>query len=381
MTGVITAMRNWARAATAVAVLVAGASAVAPAPALAQAPAIDYGRFVPALVQDYALPAARDLRDRLQDLETDVARLCARPEEVGDAGEATSAFVDGFSAVVAAHGRLAVSRFGALADASALERLAFVPDARGVVRRQVTRLLAKEDPSALTEKTLRDKSVALQGLTALEWIAFSPDGTVVLGADLPDRAYRCAYAGALVTGLIATANEVESGYATPSGQTALLLAPGPDNRLAATSKEAAEVAFKALMTGLALMKDQVLERVLEPGPANARAARAPFARSHNALRHLSAGIEGLAQAITAAGYPEGTADANWIGNSLRFEAANARAALAAVPADLGAGLADPEARERLVYVNTILSGLRGTLAGELAGHLALKGGFNALDGD
>ncbi|GGE88959.1 hypothetical protein GCM10007285_15570 [Stappia taiwanensis] len=373
----ITTLRNWAWA-FAVAGLAAGFGAT---PVLAQEPPIDYGRFVPALVEDYALPTARDLRDRLQELEGDVARLCARPEEVGDAGEATSAFADGFAAVVAAHGRLAVSRFGALADASALERLAFVPDPRGVLRRQVTRLLAKEDPSALTAATLKDKSVALQGLTALEWIAFSPDGAVVLGTEQPDRAYRCAYAGALVAGLIATANEVGRGYASPSGQTALLLSPGPDNRLAATPKEAAEVAFKALMTGLALMKDQVLERVLEPGPANGRAARAPFARSRNAVRHLSAGIEGLALAITAAGYPEGAEGARWIGNSLQFETANARAALAAVPADLGAGLADPEARARLVYVNTILSGLRGTLAGELAGHLALKGGFNALDGD
>ncbi|MCA1299102.1 imelysin family protein [Stappia indica] len=381
MTGVITRVRTWARAASAAAVLVGLASVLAPAPGLAQEPAIDYGRFVPALVRDYALPAARDLRDRLQELESGVARLCARVDGAGDPGEAATVFADGFAAVVDAHGWLAVSRFGALADASALERLAFVPDARGVVRRQVTRLLAKEDPSALSAATLKDKSVALQGLTALEWIAFSPDGAVVLGTNQPDRAYRCAYAGALVTGLIATANEVESGYATPSGQTALLLSPGLDNRLAATPKEAAEVAFKALMTGLALMKDQVLERVLEPGPANARAARAPFARSHNALRHLSAGIEGLALAITAAGYPEGTKDARWIGNSLRFETANARAALAAVPADLGAGLADPEARARLVYVNTILSGLRGMLGGELAGHLALKGGFNALDGD
>ncbi|WP_349359190.1 imelysin family protein [Stappia sp.] len=336
----------------------------------------DYAALIPALVREVAVPATEALEARLRDLRGRIDDVCA-----AEAGEAArDAFRDAFAGAVAAQGRLAVLRFGALAEDTRLERLAFVPDRRNVVWRQVTRLTASRDPGATDPDVLRDKSVALQGLTALEWIAFGGDGEVRLAAEADDG-FACAYARALGARLSDLALEIRTAYETPTGQTAQLLAPGPDNALAQTEKAAAGFAFNQLTTSLSLMADQVLTPVLEPGPAEARAARAPFARSHLAARHLAASIDGFAEALRRAGYTRAAPDLAWMDNTLAFEAKNAGRALAALPADLAVALADEDDRQRLIYVRAILTGLQSMVGGQLAGALDFEGGFNALDGD
>ncbi|SDU48592.1 imelysin family protein [Stappia sp. ES.058] len=336
-----------------------------------------YSSLVPALVSDYAVPAARDLEARLVTLDERIGDLCAEAAD-DDAGRAFDA---AFGAAVTAHGRLFVVRFGALAEDTRLERLAFVPDRRGVVRRQVTRLMADPDASATDPVSLRDKSVALQGLSALEWIAYGADGTVALGDRDPERAFRCAYARALGARLVLLADEIVEAFRAPSGQTALLLSPGPGNPLAADASAAAGFAFHQIVTSLSLLSDQVLAPVLEEGPPAARATRAPFSRSHHALLHLRASLRGIEAALRTAGFAGMDADAAWIGDTLAFETKNAVTALASPPDNLAAVLADPEQRAKLAYVALVLDGLKQTLGGELAGHLGFQGGFNALDGD
>jgi predicted lipoprotein len=341
----------------------------------------DFSMLVPSLVSDYAVPVARDLEARLVVLRERISGLCAEANAKSEADTAARAFDAAFGEAVAAHGRLFVLRFGALAEETRLERLAFVPDRRGVVRRQVTRLLADPDPSATDAATLRDKSVALQGLSALEWIAYAADGSVGLGDRDVGRAFRCAYAGAIAERTARLAGEIVEAYRAPSGQTALLLAPGPDNALAQDAHAAAGFAFHQIVTSLSLVSDQVLAPVLEEGPPAARAARAPFARSYHALLHLRAALGGIETALRTAGFAKMDADAAWIGDTMAFETKNAVAALEALPSGLAPALADPEQRAKLAYVALVLDGLERTVGGELAGHLGFQGGFNALDGD
>ncbi|MBL6430834.1 MAG: DUF1513 domain-containing protein [Alphaproteobacteria bacterium] len=191
--------------------------------------AANYSALVPRLVGDYAVPAARDLEARLGVLRDRIADLCKEPGTGTASDAAARAFDAAFAETVAAHGRLFVLRFGALAEDTRLERLAFVPDRRGVVRRQVTRLLADPDPAATDAASLRDKSVT-QGLSALEWIAYDADGSVVLGDNDAGRAFRCAYAGAIAARMVGLAGEVAEAYRAPAGQTAMLLAPGRATR-------------------------------------------------------------------------------------------------------------------------------------------------------
>lgn len=351
-------------------VLMAAGTVAMSKPAVAE---VDYSRFWPATVSGFALPASDALAEAALPLATGIETACT--------GGATEPFAAAFTEAVGAVARLSMLRVGALADENRLERIAFIPDGRGVVRRQVTRLIADRDQTALEAARLRDKSVALQGLTALEWVAFDKDGKVLLADSGEEGAYRCAYAAALAARLGDTATEVRDAFAAPSGQTALLLSPAPENGLAKTHKEAAGFVFNALMTSLELVRDQMLAPLVGEGAPASRVARVPFSRSHNGTAYLSGAIDGLSQAFSAAGFAQASEDAAWIGNTLGFERGNALKALEAVPADLQVALADKETGERLAYVLTILTGLRTTLGGELAAYLDFRGGFNALDGD
>ncbi len=213
-------------------VLMAAGTVAMPKPAVAE---VDYSRFWPATVSGFALPASDALAEAALPLATGIETACT--------GGATEPFAAAFTEAVGAVARLSMLRVGALADENRLERIAFIPDGRGVVRRQVTRLIADRDQTALEAARLRDKSVALQGLTALEWVAFDKDGKVLLADSGEEGAYRCAYAAALAARLGDTATEIRDAFAAPSGQTALLLSPAPENGLAKTHKEAAGFVF------------------------------------------------------------------------------------------------------------------------------------------
>lgn len=350
--------------------LVAAAVVAMPRQAAAE---IDYSRFWPQTLSGFALPASDALGKAAPALASGIEAACT-----GGSGEP---FASAFTEAVEAVARLSMLRVGALADENRLERIAFIPDGRGVVRRQVTRLIADRDETALDATRLRGKSVALQGLTALEWVAFDKDGKVLLADSGEEGAYRCAYAAALAARLGETAKEISGAFAAPIGQTALLLSPAQENGLAKTHKEAAGFVFNALMTSLELIRDQMLAPLVGEGAPASLVARVPFSRSHNGTAYLSGAIGGLSQAFSAAGFAQASGDGEWIVNTLDFERDNALKALAAVPADLEAALSDKEASGRLAYVLTVLTGLRTTLGGELAAYLDFRGGFNALDGD
>ncbi|MXN66642.1 hypothetical protein GR183_17125 [Stappia sp. GBMRC 2046] len=341
-------------------------------------PTIDYSPIVRNLVENYAVPKSAVLAETFAKLPEAIDAACADPASA----EKKAAFANAFRESVDAYVRVAVLRFGALADENRLERLAFIPDARSVVRRQVDRLMAKPDPKATKPEGLREKSVALQGLSALEWVAFSSHGDVVLDGSSEKGAFACGYAGAIAARLTNTAENLKEAYGKGEGQTGLLLSPSPENPLVKTQKEAVEEVFNALLTGLALLRDQVLERVLEQSDPRARAARAPFSRSGNEFVYLAGGLGALGEAIAAGGFVEAAPeDGRWLSGSLSFENKLAVDALNGFSEPLSAVLGDEKARRRLEVIALGTANFRDLMGKQLAGYLELSGGFNALDGD
>lgn len=340
--------------------------------------AADFAPLVRNVVEGYAVPKSEALAESFAALQDSAAQLCRNRASFAH----KLSFSAHFSASVAAYAQVSILRFGALADEHRLERLAFVPDARGVVRRQVDRLLARPDATATDPDRLRGKSVALQGLSALERIAFSANGEVALASEDEAGDFACAYAMAIAARLKATAEELAGAYRSGEGQTGLLLAPSPENALVHTPQEAVENVFNALLTGLAVLRDQVLERVLEPGAPASRAERAPFVRSGNEFTYLAAGLSGLNEAVAAGKFVEAAPqEGRWLKNSIAFETKLAADTLDGFDVPLAQVLADEERRKRLELVEINTSSIRDLLGRELAGYLELKGGFNALDGD
>ncbi|MEP0235665.1 imelysin family protein [Roseibium sp.] len=336
-----------------------------------------YTANVRQVIDGYIRPATSAFARQASALPPTIDALCTTAT-----AQTKEDFADGYRDVVTAFGGVSFLRFGPTIDDHRLDSLAFMPDARGIAQRQIRRTFAKKDPSITDPDQLSGKSVALQGLTALQLIAFNKDGDVVLGDPGEDRDYICSYASAIAQNVDRIATEIETGWLDEDGYSARLLNPGPDNGQIRTSKEAIETIFNALVTGLIIVKDQELLPTLGSEIKKAKAHRLPFSRSGDGRAYLIAELQGIETALRAAHFEQNLDEEFlWIPDSIHFEFANGIANLESLDAPIRQSLKNEKTYQKLTLLVITMNSLRDTIALELAGALGLSGGFNALDGD
>ena len=113
----------------------------------------------------YVSPKYAQLAEAAVKLENSVEELCSAPGE--DQLKAARA---NFRETVIAWSEIEWFRFGPIVRENRVERILFFPDRKGTGLRQVQSALAKEDQTVLELSSLQKKSVALQGLGALEFV-------------------------------------------------------------------------------------------------------------------------------------------------------------------------------------------------------------------
>lgn len=336
-----------------------------------------YADYVKAAVEGYIRPETRAFANAANRLPTAVEDACKSP------GTATAdEFRIAYGAAVSAFGRISFLRYGPLAEDNRLERLAFLPDARGVAQRQIRKLVADLDQSATTPESLASKSVAVQGLTALQLAAFDDGGQVTLGGTDEAGIYACAYSQALAVNLARLAGEVAALWEAPEGFSGQLLSAGPDNPRFHTAEEAAETLFNALVTGIVVIRDQDVLPALGNDLASAKPNRIPFSRSNFGQAYIASELSGIRDFIRASNYAKGVDnEGEWIPSSLEFEVSTSLRALARAGEPMRETVKTPEGYKALSDMLISLKGLRDLVALNLAGSLNMTGGFNALDGD
>ncbi|WP_459614991.1 imelysin family protein [Bordetella sp. 2513F-2] len=326
------------------------------------------------LAEQYARPAFGRLLDTAGRLESAVARWCERDAP------------DGALQVRKAYGQLAQAwagveflRFGPLVSGNRYERLAFWPDPRGVVLRQVQAALAQRDPELLAEGALAARSVALQGLPALEFVLYRDDGVLARPAGA-GFVYECGYARAVAANVRAVAGELVQAWSAQGDFGRQFAQPREANDLYRNSQEVAAEAMKALSTGLQFARDVKLLPVLGASAQDAKPRRAAFWRSGQTLPTLEAGLQGMAafQQIAATALPE---DGRWAGESVSGELARARQAVAAASGTIETAAVEPAPRGQLELLALILKNAKDIVDQDLAPALGVTIGFNALDGD
>lgn len=344
----------------------------------------------------YARPAVARLRQAARDLAGSVRAFCAsagnaagaaRAEADPDAdagagagaGPAREALARDFRAAVLAWAGLEFMRFGPLVEANRYERIAFWPDPRGVMPRQVQALLAERGQAEpLTPEALAGRSVALQGLPALEFVLYRPQGLLAeTGGPAPAD---CAYAQAAAGALAAVAGELEQAWSPAAGFGRDIARPGPGNAHYRSQREVAAEAVKALSGSLQFARDVKLLPVLQASGRNA-GRRAPFWRSGLTAASMAASLQGMLAFHDAAGWRFDGAHA-WIGESLRHELAQLGQVLGGVSdRTVDELLQDEAGRRRLELAVLILKNAKDLVDQDLAPYLGIALGFNALDGD
>lgn len=322
-------------------------------------------------VDGYVRPAYHAFRHRTEMLDHAVDHFCAKPGRIEH-----GAVVDAFGAAVTAWARLDFLRFGPAAADARLERVAFWPDPRGVVERQLRQLIAGPSLEGLDAARIAGQSAAVQGLPAIERLV------VVLPAetDPTGLARNCVVAKAAAGNLVAIATELDTAWSRDS---VAILAPGADNPTYRSWAEAANEVLKASLTGLEQIRDLALRPAMGDGPDKAKPNRFPYARSGDTVAYLTAAIQAQRDLIDASGIAADLPEADaWAQSSVDFELRQAERTVAALAGkDVAAIATEPALRGKLDYVTIALASVRTTMATTIASDLGLSVGFNALDGD
>lgn len=326
------------------------------------------------LAEGYARPAFDSLKTNAWGLQHALTDWCQRDDASG-----AKRVAEAYAATVQAWAGVEFLRFGPLVQGNRYERLAFWPDTRGVVLRQVQEALAKRDEALLAPGALASRSVAVQGLPALEFVLYR-DGGVLQSRDAEHFAYECAYAQALAANVGVIAGELAQAWSAQGDFGRQFAEPAAGNDLYRNSQEIAAEAVKALSTGAQFARDVKLLPVLGEAAADAKPRRAAFWRSNQTVPTLAAGLDGMgawAGQLTEALPPDG----RWAGQAVREELGRARQALNDASQPIEQAVADDNARRALALAALVLKNAKDITDQDLAAAYGVVIGFNALDGD
>jgi len=299
--------------------------------------------------------------------------LCAAPSQA--ALEADRA---AFGKTVDSWSRIEIIRFGPVTEQNRLERILFWPDRKGTGLKQVQAALAAEDPTATDVAQLAQKSVAMQGLGALEFILYGTGSEALATGD----AHRCAYGAATAGNLDAIAAELDRAWADPDGFAKTWASPSAENPLFRDGTEAATELMDVFVTGTELVRDVRLGGFLGKDSASDKPRQALFWRSGKTVDSLAGNMAGMRDLLEASHLADALpAEAAYMGPSALFEFGNAAKAAEAADGPIAEVLADPDRRSKLAYFGIVTSSLSDIFGTQMSGALGLTAGFSSLDGD
>jgi predicted lipoprotein len=280
-------------------------------------------------------------------------------------------------------------RFGPIEFFSRGARIAFWPDPRNTVGRQIGELLAKRDAAALAPDAFGKASVAVQGFPALEILLYGDDAVAKLRAGGEDAAYRCALVRAIAANLRTMGRDLAeewTGGDDPYGK--LLDRAGPDELRFRHAGEVTIELFKALYTAVELVADHKLARPLGASLQAARPRLAESWRSKRSLDNIQRNLaaaqalyrgEGGAGGISA--FVRDIAGDTALDDLMQRAFAQTLATANGIAVPLEEGVTKAASRAAFEKLAREARALKTLLVQRLAPALAIPVGFNQLDGD
>ena len=327
-----------------------------------------------AAVVEVIRPNMLRLDDRARGLENAMVALCAAPSAEGVA-IASQQFAD----VVTAYGKIDFLRIGPLMEDNRADRLLFWPDRRGIGLKQVQAILAEEDAAATDLAGLKGKSVAVQGLGALDYVLFGSGAETLTSTT---GAFRCAYGRTIAANIAGMAEEMVAGWYLPGGIADHLQAPQPDYADYRSETEAMEALVGLVAHGLEGLRDKHLLPFMASADGPAKPKLAVFWRSGATMAFVRANMDGMGELMARSGVARAVDEANQgLDNSIQFEFRNATRALDLVTLPVEAAVADAKQAQALKYLVLVTGSLQAMVGEQLPTALGLSVGFSSLDGD
>lgn len=325
-------------------------------------------------IDGYVIPNVERFAETAGILVSDIGALCdsGSPEMMASA-------LGTFRNAVLSHARIDFLRIGPLEEANRRDALLFWPDRRSTGLKQVQRTLVQEDESVLDARALRNKSVALQGFGALEFLLYGTGSETLVEET---GGFRCLYALSIANNIAAIADAIAQDWQSKDGFARLWSEPGPDNILYRNNGESVAALVGMISNALEIIRDQRLKPIAPFGLDKKPYKRALFWRSGLTRDMLAASLAGLRDLIQISGLlsalPE---DRHWIAGSVAFEFDNALAALRQLDGTVQSIVEDQEKSSNLAYLIVVTRSLQNLLGEQVAEALGLPTTFSPLDGD
>lgn len=328
-----------------------------------------------AAVDGFVRPAYKAFATATDELSTKTDALCEAPS-----GAALETARTAFVATVAAWSHVEPIGFGPITAENRLERILFWPDRRGIGLKQVQSILATEDATATDPTTLAGKSVASQGLGALEFTLFGTDADQL--ATAAPASFRCRYAAAIAVNLQTMAADLDTAWANDNGIASYWTGFNPSNDRYRSSQEALGELIDVAVHGLEQVRDVRLNGFLGATADADKPRSAIWWRSGQTVAALEANLEAMRQLMATPGLADLVSeDGGWIPGSIDYEFANAESVLAGLDGPIDQILADPDRRAKLAFARQVTSSLSGLAGQRLTADIGLTVGFSSLDGD
>jgi predicted lipoprotein len=287
-----------------------------------------------------------------------------------------------------------IIRFGPIIEDHRFERLFFWPDPKGLGLRQIQDVLAKRDTSVAEPDQLAGKSVALQGLPALEYLLYGDgaetltEGKRVVDGQEPlpllDSAgdFRCSFALSIATNLERIARSVVEGWREGSAYAKAFLGPAPDDSYYHAPKEVTLDLFKSFTSGIEPVRDQKLGKPLGAKPEEAKPKPAAFWRSGLTFENAAGNLEGVRALFAQGGFAQIVAtESPGVEDSILFDIDHAVTVLRGIDKPMAEVVKDEDLRAKLEALRVGLKNTAQTAGDMISRGAGLAFGFNAMDGD
>lgn len=334
----------------------------------------DHAEVNRVLADAVIMPAYERYHQAMQELAPVIDTLCAAPDD-----ETLRASKDAFKGSVDAWQRLQPIAFGPIEDQGLAARIHFWPDRHGTAGKQMSQLLAKQDPEALANG-VAEKSVALQSLSALERVLFDHADSLKTA----DGAFACKLAVSIAAFQSDLADDLLHAWQQEGGRYEKFTEANGGNDAYYDAADATTDLFGAIAATLDAIVANKLERPLGTSLDGAKPKRAEDWRSGRSLDNIIANLETIKALYTEPGGLHvwlSVKGRDGLDRTIRKGLDQTIATAHSIDLPLHEAVENDVARPHVEQFLQEVKSLRALLTGTLADAAGLTVGFNKSDGD
>ena|GEM_PF-6934009 len=250
--------------------------------------------------QQHILPRYETLFSNSKELHSKMDEFCSHPS-----AEKFDLVKNSFANTVLSFAAIEHIHFGPIIDKYRLERLVYWPDHKGRGLRAVRRLLKAEDRQALSPQKFVEKSIAVQGLTALEFILYgngkNQSFKELFTTDNEGR-FRCAYGVRLTANIQQISGEVFNGWKIKHQTIKELLNPSLTNVHYRNRKEVLLEFYQSVTVEMKKIHDLKIHPLFGRKGKTVKPKRAAFWRSGLSLQVIKTNIEAIDHYVRKSGF-------------------------------------------------------------------------------